>query len=221
MIIAAVAAGGVAMRAMGQDADQAAATSTDPVAINAAATSTEETMGTTTASAATETDLQTATTTVPSSEPASTDEPTEPAPVVVEVPAGDPRIPQPVEVVRTPVRRTFLTEEGLEVIVLREGSGDRAVREGDVIKVTYEENVSGEYARLDPTRTGRDPFVFEVGSDKVIDGWNLGVIGMREYEIRKIFIPAPLAYGEKGEEGIGVPPNSNLELRISVIKIGQ
>lgn len=217
VIVVAVVFGGAAMQAMGQDPEQATgATTTEPAPTLEAATTTDRSAGTGEPAA-----TSTGQAAEPASEPAADEEPAPaeaPAPVV-EVPAGNPMIPQPMEVARTPVRRTFLTEEGLEVIVLREGTSDRQVREGDVIKVSYEETVSGQHQRLDPTKTGREPLVFEVGSDKVVDGWNLGVIGMRENEIRKISIPSSLAYGPDGNGELGVPSNANLELRITVIRI--
>ena len=41
-------------------------------------------------------------------------------------------------------------------------------------------------------------YEYQVGISEVIPGWNLGVLGMCVDEIRKLTIPAHLAYGEKG-----------------------
>jgi FKBP-type peptidyl-prolyl cis-trans isomerase len=46
----------------------------------------------------------------------------------------------------------------------------------------------------------------------VIEGFRLGVIGMRQGETRLIVIPSELAYGSSGVAGI--PPNSVLVFRV-------
>ena len=43
-------------------------------------------------------------------------------------------------------------------------------------------------------------YEFQVGISDVIPGWSLGVLGMCVGEIRKLTLPAHLAYGEKGAE---------------------
>ena len=60
------------------------------------------------------------------------------------------------------------------------------------------------------------PIAFKIGTDKVIKGWNIGVIGMRVGGKRRLLVPAKLGYGAKGVEGI-VPPNADLIFDIELI----
>ena len=53
---------------------------------------------------------------------------------------------------------------------------------------------------------------FQVGITDVIRGWSLGVIGMCIGEIRKLTIPAHLAYGEKGAEPV-IPGNNRSSIK--------
>lgn len=52
------------------------------------------------------------------------------------------------------------------------------------------------------------PFSFKLGKGEVIKGWDEGIAGMQVGGERKLVIPAKLAYGKQGVEGI--PPNSTL-----------
>ena len=61
------------------------------------------------------------------------------------------------------------------------------------------------------------PFEFVLGQGKVILGWDQGILGMRPGGVRKLKIPAELAYGAKGA-GTVVPPNETLTYEIEVLK---
>lgn len=62
------------------------------------------------------------------------------------------------------------------------------------------------------------PFVFQYGLRQVIEGWEIGLNGMREGGKRKIKIPPELAYGNKGIKNL-IPPNSWLIFEIEILKI--
>lgn len=55
------------------------------------------------------------------------------------------------------------------------------------------------------------------GSMGLIEGWEKGVIGMREGGVRELAIPADQAYGKEGQ-GEDIPPNTPLKFIIMIIK---
>ncbi len=61
-------------------------------------------------------------------------------------------------------------------------------------------------------------FQFQIGTRQVIQGWENGLLGMKEGGKRTIYIPYQLAYGEKGV-GELIPPKSNLIFEIELIKV--
>tara|TARA_Y100000768_G_C23971213_1_gene680679 strand:+ start:1458 stop:2186 length:729 start_codon:yes stop_codon:yes gene_type:complete len=61
-------------------------------------------------------------------------------------------------------------------------------------------------------------FQFQIGTRKVIQGWETGLLGMKEGGKRTIFIPYELAYGENGAGDV-IPPKSNLIFEIEVLKV--
>ena len=67
------------------------------------------------------------------------------------------------------------------------------------------------------TSLGAAPFGFLLGSGQVIDGWELGVTGMREGGKRRLVIPAGLAYGS-GRNG-SLPPYATLIFEIDLISV--
>jgi len=103
---------------------------------------------------------------------------------------------------------------GVYIKTETEGEGD-PVEEGRVT-VSYEARlVSGTVA--DP---GNAPLSFEIGASprQVIQGFEIGVTGMRLGEERRIIIPSNLAYGSSGSGPI--PPNAVLIFRVTLLSIG-
>lgn len=65
--------------------------------------------------------------------------------------------------------------------------------------------------------TNGKPFMFSLGRNEVIKGWDIGVAGMAVGGERRIIIPAPYAYGKQSLPGI--PANSELTFDVKLVSI--
>ncbi|MDG5800018.1 FKBP-type peptidyl-prolyl cis-trans isomerase [Marinilabiliaceae bacterium ANBcel2] len=115
-------------------------------------------------------------------------------------------------------------ENGLYVIVTREGSGDKA-EEGDQLSVFYSgELLDGTVFDSSHKRPEKDEdeeeekevniFKFTLGKGEVIEGWDIGFDGLN-YGTKAIFIiPAELGYGDTPRGSIpgGAPLLFEVEL---------
>lgn len=68
------------------------------------------------------------------------------------------------------------------------------------------------------TRRESQSVSFVVGTDRVMPGWNEGVIGMQTGGKRLLKLPSSLAYGAKGVQGI-IAPNARLIFVIDLIQL--
>ncbi len=62
------------------------------------------------------------------------------------------------------------------------------------------------------------PVAFKLGSKKVVQGWNVGVSGMKAGGKRRLMVPSELGYGPKGVDGL-VPPNADLIFDIELLEV--
>jgi len=110
------------------------------------------------------------------------------------------------------------TARGAEYKNLKRGAGESAAF-GDVATMHFvgwlDEN--GEKGReFYNTRRDGKPVSFVVGTDKVMEGWNEGVIGMKQGGKRLLMLHPDLAYGAKGVQNT-IPPNARLIFVIDLV----
>jgi len=105
--------------------------------------------------------------------------------------------------------------EGMKVETLKKGVGDVGAREGDTVAVHYL-GLFSNGQKFDSSH-GRQPYFFTLGDKSVIQGWELGVVGMKPGEARKLTIPPELAYGSGGF--LTIPPNATLIFEIDLLAI--
>ncbi len=108
-------------------------------------------------------------------------------------------------------------EDGLKIEVMKEGSGQRSVKKGDVVTVHYTgQLLNGE--KFDSSLDRGVPFEFTIGEGKVIQGWERGILGMKVGEKRDLTIPSELGYGSAGAGNV-IPPNADLIFEVELLGI--
>ncbi len=104
----------------------------------------------------------------------------------------------------------------IEIINDKEGSGPVIVNHSK-IAVHYRGTLENG-TEFDSSFKRNIPFVFQIGTNQVIKGWEIGLMGMKVGGKRYMKIPSDLAYGDRGAAGI-IPPNSDLFFEIEVISV--
>lgn len=113
-----------------------------------------------------------------------------------------------------------ITPSGLEYKNLKIGSGMEA-RLGDIAVIHFIGwlNDNGQQGKeIFNSRRQREPVSFKIGTDKVMQGWNEGVIGMQAGGKRMLRIPPELGYGAKAVDDV-VPPNARLIFIIELLEL--
>ncbi len=95
------------------------------------------------------------------------------------------------------------------------GTGKAAVK-GVLLIVQYTGYLE-DGTKFDSSYDHGRPFQFVIGSKKVIQGWDQGLMGMREGGKRTLFVPSHLGYGER-EKGL-IKPHSNLIFHIEMLEV--
>jgi FKBP-type peptidyl-prolyl cis-trans isomerase FkpA len=106
---------------------------------------------------------------------------------------------------------------------LRGGSGPAAVS-GNVLTVhytgwLYDADRPEQKGGLFDSSAGLTPFSFTLGAGQVITGWDRGLVGMQQGAVRRLVIPASLAYGDTRSGAI--PPNATLLFEVELVTLTQ
>lgn len=151
----------------------------------------------------------------------------EPRPVLVDpvtktetvstAPAGEPVIEHPTaetpDGAKLPVLHTIKMDTGVVIEDLRMGEGADCMP-ASIVVVRYHGTLP-DGTVFDTTRGQERPAEFPL--DKLIRGWREGLPGMKVGGIRRLTIPAGMAYGEKGKGKI--PPNSEIFFSIELVDV--
>lgn len=105
--------------------------------------------------------------------------------------------------------------KGMKVTILKQGAGV-AAKNGDSVTVNYVGTLA-DGTKFDSSIDRNAPFTFPLGASRVIQGWDLGVVGMKVGEKRKLVIPPELGYGAAGF--LSIPKNATLNFEVDLLKI--
>ena len=115
---------------------------------------------------------------------------------------------------REPLNLTM--DNGLKITDTVVGEGQEA-KAGDTVSVHYTGTLR-DGTKFDSSVDRGLPFDFELGAGMVIQGWDLGVEGMKVGGKRNLDIPADLAYGERSPSPT-IPPNSDLLFEVELLEV--
>lgn len=96
------------------------------------------------------------------------------------------------------------------------GTGDEA-KDGNTVKVHYRGTFM-DGKEFDSSHSRNQPFEFKLGAKQVIEGWDIGVRGMKVGGKRILVVPPRMAYGDKGAGGV-IPPNTPLKFEVELLEI--
>jgi len=114
-------------------------------------------------------------------------------------------------------QKNLITEQpGLKIETLQEGTG-KQIQNGETAVVHYTGKLE-DGTVFDSSLTKGTPFSFVLGAGQVIKGWDLGVLGMKVGEKRKLTIASDLAYGDAGAGGV-IPPKATLIFEVELLEI--
>jgi FKBP-type peptidyl-prolyl cis-trans isomerase len=102
---------------------------------------------------------------------------------------------------------------------IKQGDG-AVVPEGATVRAHYTGALAADGTVFQSSREfGNDPIEFNLAG--VISGWTRGVPGMKVGGIRRLVIPAALAYGANPPPNSGIPKNADLVFDIELVSIKQ
>lgn len=103
------------------------------------------------------------------------------------------------------------------------GAGEEATG-GHTVKVHYTgwlykaDAPQKKGVKFDSSVDRGEPFIFPLGSGRVIKGWDQGVVGMKIGGQRTLIVPAHLGYGARGA-GDSIPPNAVLVFDVELLEL--
>jgi len=110
-----------------------------------------------------------------------------------------------------------------DMVDTKVGDGEEA-QEGQHVTVHYtgwlfDKNAAeNKGTKFDSSRDRNEPFDFPLGMGQVIQGWDMGVQGMKVGGQRTLVIPPEMGYGRRGAGGV-IPPNATLVFEVELLAV--
>ncbi len=143
--------------------------------------------------------------------------------------ANKPKAPEPtkrIDLLKEPEEDVFKTTAAtadypeLKITTLKNGEGEESLTFGKigVFNLVGKLATGKEFKNTKKSKSPQEVIMMEWGD---LQGLVLGAVGMKKGEIRNMFIPSSLAYGERGSqvEGVLVPGNATVILRAELTEI--
>ena len=108
---------------------------------------------------------------------------------------------------------------GLKILIVKEGAGDALTPDKTAVMnytgwlldgTAFDSSVDPQFNHVEPLKV-TPPWA-------VIEGWIKGIDGMKVGEVRKLYIPAPMAYGSQARGEI-IKANSTLVFNVELVGI--
>ena len=106
--------------------------------------------------------------------------------------------------------------DGIQITNIVQGKGNEIINHSK-IQVHYTGKLQ-DGTKFDSSYDRGQPFSFQIGLKEVIEGWEIGLMGMKVGGKRTLIIPPELAYGERGAGDL-IPPNATLTFDIEIVAI--
>jgi cytoskeletal protein RodZ len=132
-------------------------------------------------------------------------------PVYQSTPTAGPASPP--QVMGTPATNS----DGLQCIDIKVGVGQPAAANSQV-EVQYTGWIAANGKKFDSSYDRNQPFQVTLGQGQVIPGWDEGIVGMKHGGIRRLIIPASLAYGAAGQPPT-IPGNATLIFDVTMVSV--
>jgi len=107
------------------------------------------------------------------------------------------------------------TPSGLQYQDIVVGDGP-APKKRQIVRVQYTGMREDGFV-FDTSVNKERPYDFVLGQYKVLKGWEEGILGMHVGGKRRLIIPPPLAFGDKGARVFNVPPNTTVIYDIELL----
>ncbi|OGN05770.1 MAG: hypothetical protein A2750_04270 [Candidatus Yanofskybacteria bacterium RIFCSPHIGHO2_01_FULL_45_42] len=107
-------------------------------------------------------------------------------------------------------------DNGLVALDVVVGTG-KSAENGDTLSAHYVGALE-DGTVFDESYGRGQPIQFVLGAGQLIQGWELGLVGMKEGGKRRLVIPPELGYGERGA-GNAIPPNATLLFEIELVGV--
>jgi ketosteroid isomerase-like protein len=114
------------------------------------------------------------------------------------------------------VGEEITTPSGLKYVDLVIGAGE-SPKPGQIVTVHYTGTLENGN-KFDSSVDRGHPFNFPIGTGRVIEGWDEGVMTMKVGGKRKLIIPSELAYGPSGRPPV-IQPNSTLIFEVELLGV--
>ena len=106
--------------------------------------------------------------------------------------------------------------DGIQITNIVEGEGTEIINHSK-IQVHYTGKLQ-DGTKFDSSYDRGQPFSFQIGLREVIEGWEIGLMGMKVGGKRTLIIPPELAYGDRGAGDL-IPPNATLTFDIEIVAV--